>query len=140
MFLWDPMSLLLLGELCNMGYSATQEEQTMKLAGKIRTTKFYKLQPKYMGAKQIKVTVCNVPINLPEQMLTSFLSTFGHIEDVLPLQANSSTISSDFISLIFWKILHHSRYHQLWYLADDGSSRGEHLRQKRLQTKKYEPK
>ena len=53
-----------------------------------------------LSEKQIKVTVCNVPINLLEQMLASFLSAYGHIKDISPLQANSSTANSDFTFLI----------------------------------------
>ena len=71
------------------------EEQAKKLAEKIITIKFYKHQPKYMGARQTKVTVCNITINLPEAMLASFHSAYRRIEDVSPLRANSGATKSD---------------------------------------------
>ena len=74
-----------------------------KLVEKFITTKFYELQPEYMGESLIKVTVCNVIINLLEQMLVSFLSAYGHIKDISPLQANSGTANSDFTFLISLK-------------------------------------
>ena len=56
------------------------EEVTKKLTGKNMVTKFFQLQPKYMSNQRIKVTVYNVPISLSENIITSFLSTYGRVD------------------------------------------------------------
>ena len=51
------------------------EELATKLARNSSiTTKYYRLQPEYMSRRRIKVTVCNVPIQLSGDVLAVFLN------------------------------------------------------------------
>ena len=58
------------------------EGDAKRYAAKNIVTKFYRQQPEYMDSRKIKVTVCNVPVDLPENVLVSFLSTYGRVEEV----------------------------------------------------------
>ena len=53
------------------------EEQAAKLAGGNITSKYFRLQPEYMGRRRIKITVCNVPIALNEEVLAAYLIKYG---------------------------------------------------------------
>ena len=40
-----------------------------------------------MGSWIIKITVCNVPVGLLENVIVSFLNAYGHSEEVNPIRA-----------------------------------------------------
>ena len=73
------------------------EELAAKLAGDIITFKYFRLQPEYMGRRKIKITVCNVPIQLNEEVLAAYLSNYGDIEDVVKSKSANGTAHRDYI-------------------------------------------
>ena len=73
------------------------KEQAAKLAESGITTKFFRLQPEYMGARRIRVTVCNVPANLTEDVVASFLSSYGKVEDVTQVRAATGAARWDYV-------------------------------------------
>ena len=69
---------------CHCSYAAwdiqlPSKKKTQKQAEKCIVTKFFWQQLGYMGSQRIKVTICNVPIQLPSHILTSFLSKCGRV-------------------------------------------------------------
>ena len=50
-------------------------------------TKLFRLQPEYMGTRRIRVTVCNVPANLPGEVVASYPSAFSRVEEMTQLRA-----------------------------------------------------
>ena len=58
------------------------KEQAAKVASNNITTKFFRLQPEYLGTRWIRVTVCNVPALITVQVLASFLSAYGRVEEI----------------------------------------------------------
>ncbi len=46
------------------------------------TTKFFRLQPEYLGTRRVRVTVCNVPAYITGEVLASFLSAFGRVKEI----------------------------------------------------------
>ena len=57
------------------------EEIAKKLATKNITTKYFRLQSEYHGKRRIKVTGCNMSMQLNGEVLTAYLSSFGGVED-----------------------------------------------------------
>ena len=73
------------------------EELATKLAGGNITSKYFRLQPEYMGKRKIKITVCNVPIQLNKEVLTAYLSGYGDIEEVVKAKSANRTAHGDYI-------------------------------------------
>ena len=73
------------------------EELATKLAGGNITSKYFRLQPEYMGKRKIKITVCNVPIQLNEEVLAAYLSGYGDIEEVVKAKSANGTAHGDYI-------------------------------------------
>ena len=48
------------------------EDLATKLIGGNITSKYFQQQPEYMGRRKIKITVCNVPIQLNEEVLAAY--------------------------------------------------------------------
>ena len=71
------------------------EEVAKKLAGGNITTRFFRLQPEYRGKRRIKVTVCNVLMQLSRDVLAAYLSIYGGVEQVIQIRSNSGTAYSD---------------------------------------------
>ena len=71
------------------------DELATKLAGGNITSKYFRLQPEYLG--RIMVTVCNVPIELNEEVLAAFLSNYGDIEDAAKVKSPSGTAHGDYL-------------------------------------------
>ena len=57
------------------------EEQAAKVATN-NITKFFQLQPEYMGTRKIQITVCNIPAFIIGEVLASFVSAYRHVEEV----------------------------------------------------------
>ena len=72
------------------------EELAIKLAGENITSKYFRLQPEYLGQRRIKVTVCNVPIQINGQVLAALLSEHGDVEDVIKVKSSSGTALGDY--------------------------------------------
>ena len=68
-----------------------------KLAGDTITKKFFWLQPEYKGHKRIRVTMCNVLIELNRNFLAAYLSNYGGVEEVLPARLAAGTAHGDYI-------------------------------------------
>ena len=64
------------------------------------TTKFFRLQPEYMGTRRIRVTVCNAPANLTGDVMASFLRSNGKVQDVTQLCAATGTAHRDYVLYI----------------------------------------
>ena len=73
------------------------EEFGTKLAGDNITSKYFRLQPEYLGRCRIKIPVCNVPIELNEEVLAAFLSNYGDIEDVTKAKSPNGTAHGDYL-------------------------------------------
>ena len=58
------------------------EEQAVKAAASNIITKHFRLQPEYKGTRRICVTVCNVPAYITGEVLASYLSAFGKVEEI----------------------------------------------------------
>ena len=76
------------------------EDLAKKLAINNITTKFFRLQPEYKGKHRIKVTVCNVSMQLNRDVLTVFLSSFGGAEDHILITSVNGTAYSDYVFTI----------------------------------------
>ena len=72
-------------------------EMAAKLAGESINSKYFRLQPEYMGRRRIRITVCNVPIELNEEVLAAFLCKYGDIEDITKAKSSSRTAHGDYI-------------------------------------------
>ena len=73
------------------------EELATKLAGGNITLKYFRLQPEYMGKRKIKITVCNVPIQLNKEVLAAYLSGYGDIEEAVKAKSANGTAHGDYI-------------------------------------------
>ena len=76
------------------------KELVAKLAESCITTKFFQLQPEYMGTRCIRVTVRNVPANLPGVVVAPFLSANGRGEEMAKLRATAGTADGDHALLL----------------------------------------
>ncbi len=56
-----------------------------------------------MGCRKIKLTVCNVPVGFPENLLASFLSTYRKVEEVNPIHDNAGIENRDYFSPVCLK-------------------------------------
>ena len=72
------------------------EEIAKKLATSNITTKYFRLQPEYRGQRRKKVTVCNVSMQLNEDVIASFLSSYGGVEDYTQITSARGTACGDF--------------------------------------------
>ena len=75
------------------------EELVVKLVGDI-TSKFFRLQPEHLGRRRIKITVCNVPIQIKEEVLVAFLSDYGDEEDVSKAESTNGTAHGDYLFIV----------------------------------------
>ena len=72
------------------------EEAPKKLASGNSTTRFFRLQPEYRGKCRIKVTVCNVSMQLSGDVLAVYLSITDGVEQVTKKTSNNGTAYSDY--------------------------------------------
>ena len=73
------------------------EELAKKLAGDNIKSNYFRLQPGYLGRRWVKISVCNVPIELNEEVLAAFLSNYGYIEDAAKAKSPSGTAHGDYL-------------------------------------------
>ena len=73
------------------------EEATKKLAGGNITTRFFRLQPEYRGKRRIRVTVCNVSMQLSGDVLAAYLSIYGGVEQVTQVTSTRGTAYGDYV-------------------------------------------
>ena len=73
------------------------KEQAAKIAANNISTKFFRLQPEYMGTRRIRVTVCNVPAIITGEVLASFLSSYGRVEEVNLLRSPAGTAYGEYM-------------------------------------------
>ena len=71
------------------------EEQAVKLASNTITSKHFRLHAEYMGRRRIKVTVCNVPIQLSADVIAAYLTEYRHVEDVIKAKSTSGIAHGD---------------------------------------------
>ena len=72
------------------------EEIAKKLARSNITTKYFRLQPEYRGQRRIKVTVCNVSMELNGDVIAAYLSSYGGGEDYTQITSAHGTAYGDF--------------------------------------------
>ena len=72
------------------------EDIAKKLATSNITTKYYRLQPEYRGQRRIKITVCNVSMELNGDVIATYLSSYGGVEDYTQIKSAHGTAYSDF--------------------------------------------
>ena len=73
------------------------QEQAAKAASTTIMTKFFRLQPEYMGTRRIRVTVCNVPATVTGEVLAAFLCRYGRVEESNLLRSASGTAYGDHV-------------------------------------------
>ena len=73
------------------------KEQAAKIAVNNISTKFFRLQPEYMGIRRIRVTVCNFPAIITGEVLASFLSSYGRVEEVNLLRSSAGTAYGEYM-------------------------------------------
>ena len=73
------------------------EEAAKKLAGGNITTRFFRLQPEYRGKRRIRVTVCNVSMQLSGDVLAAYLSIYGGVEQVTQVTSTQGTAYGDYV-------------------------------------------
>ena len=76
------------------------EEAAKRLVGGNITDGFFRLQPEYRGKCRIKVTVCNVSMQISGDVLAAFLSIYGGVEQVIQITSNSGTAYGDYIFIM----------------------------------------
>ena len=54
-----------------------------------------------MGKRKIKITVCNVPIQLNEEVLAAYLSGYGDIEEIVKAKLVNGTAHGDYIFTMY---------------------------------------
>ena len=72
------------------------EAEAAKAAKCNITTRFFRLQPEYKGTRRICVTVCNVPAFITGEILASYLSAFGRVEEFNLLRSSAGTAYGDY--------------------------------------------
>ena len=90
----DLLRILLSQKFCDLGPS---KEQAVKAASTTITTKFFRLQPEYIGTRRVRVTVCNVPAFITGEVLVAFLSKFGRVEESNLLRSAAGTACGDHV-------------------------------------------
>ena len=94
------------------------EEVAKSLAGGNITTRFFRLQPEYQGKRRIRVTVCNVSMQLSGDVLAAYLSIYGGVEQVTQVTSTRGTAYGDYVFIMcldrggFNKIPHKIRYRE----------------------------
>ena len=73
------------------------KEQAAKIAANNISTKFFRLQPEYMSTRRIRVTVCNVLAIITGEVLASFLSSYGRVEEVNLLRSSAGTAYGEYM-------------------------------------------
>ena len=73
------------------------EEQAARVAANNIATKFFRLQPEYIGTRRIRITVCNVPAFITGEVLASFLSAYGRVKEVNLLRCSAGTANRDYM-------------------------------------------
>ena len=72
-------------------------DQAAKVASNNIITKFFRLQPEYLGTRRIRVTICNVPAFITGEVLAAFLSAFGRVEEINLLWSTAGTAYGDYV-------------------------------------------
>ena len=86
------------------------EELAKKLATNNITTKYFRLQPEYQGKRHIKVTVCNISMQLNGDVLAAYLSTYGDVEEYT---LNTSAHGTAYGDYVFTVILDRGGFHSI---------------------------
>ena len=72
------------------------KEKAAKVAANNIMTKFFRLQPEYLGTRTLRVTVCNVPAYITGDVLATLLSAFGRVEEINFLRSAAGTAYGDY--------------------------------------------
>ena len=72
-------------------------DQAAKVASSNIITKFFRLQPEYLGTHRIRVTICNVPAFITGEILVALLSAYGRVEEINLLRSTAGTAYGDYV-------------------------------------------
>ena len=72
------------------------EDQAAKLAANNITTKYFRLQPEYRGTRRLRVTICNVSAHITGEVLATYLSSYGQVEEYNLLRSPAGTAYGDY--------------------------------------------
>ena len=86
------------------------EELAKKLASNNINTKYFRLQPEYLGKRNIKVTVCNASMQLNGDVLAAYLSINGGVEEYTLITSAHGTTYGDYV---FTMILDRGGFHSI---------------------------
>ena len=91
------------------------EEVAKSLADGNITTRCFRLKPEYRGKRRIRVTVCNVSMQLSGDVLAAYLSIYGGVEQVTQVTSTRGTAYGDYVFVMCLdrggnKIPHKIRY------------------------------
>ena len=75
------------------------KEQAANLIEICISTKFFRLQPEYFGTRRIRVT--NVPAIITGEIVASFLSAYGWVENITQLRAAAGTTHGDYVFRVY---------------------------------------
>ena len=92
--------------ICRRSFAAwdillSTEDLAKKLVTNNITTKYFRFQPEYRGKRHIKVTVCNVSMQLSGDVLAAYLCTYGGVEDYTLITSGHGTANDDYV-FIMW--------------------------------------
>ena len=73
------------------------EDLAAKLNGENVTSKYFQLRPEFMGRCKIRITVCNIPIQLNEEVLAAYLVKYGEIKEITKAKSINGTAHGDYI-------------------------------------------
>ena len=72
-------------------------DQAAKVASSNIITKFFRLQPEYLGTRRIRVTICNIPAFITGKVLAAFLSAYGRVEEINLLRSTAGTAYGEYV-------------------------------------------
>ena len=90
---------------CRGGFAAwgvllPSEEVEGDLTGGSITARFFRLQPECRGKRGIRVTVCNVSMQLSGDVLAAYLSIYGGVEQVTQVTSTRGTVYGDYVFVV----------------------------------------
>ena len=86
------------------------EDLAKKLTNNNIKTKFFWLQPEYKGQRRIKVTACNVSMQLNGDVLAAYLSSYAGMEDCTLITLASEKVYGDYV---FTMVLDRGGFHTI---------------------------
>ena len=90
------MPVLLPAKFRYVGCPAANGGASVKLTGSNVSTKHFQFQPEYKGTRRIKVTICDILVQLNENVLGAYMSAFCGVEKVTTVHSVDGMAHDDF--------------------------------------------